>query len=447
MVFAHYYPPLPISVDNADPASDYYARHYLTTYGENEKHASYGGYLRDRPLPRPVRGPAWRFEDLQVEVRQAIDGGLDGFALNIIQYPGDQDPKQVATARTLMNAAEAVDDDFKIMLMLDMSGGARWKSQAEVAAFTAELAASKSAYRLDDGRLVVSTFKAESHSPEWWKVFLDLMRTTYKVRVAFVPTFLDDAKHREEFAPISYAMGNWGARNPGYNDTTYASGLSPLRSAAAARALGKKWMQPVSIQDERPREAIFDEAENTQNLRNTWEIARKSGADWVQITTWNDYTEGTHLAPSVKHGYGFLDLNSYYVSWYKTGRPPKVLRDTIYLTHRTHPSGASPSYHQPLLMKLRGGSPARDTVEALTFLTAPATVTVSSGTASYSCQVPAGEGTCVVPLSPGTARARVTRGGTTTATVTSPHQVTTRPYVQDLQYVIASSSRPAPHRR
>lgn len=446
LVFAHYYPPLPISLDNADPAADYYQRHYLTTHGENGKHSSYGGYLRDRPLPRPVRHGDWRMQDLQAEVRQAISGGLDGFTLDIIQFPGDEDPQQqVTTARTLMTAAQAVDPNFKIMLMLDMSGGAKSKPAAEVAAFTAELAQSPSAYRLDDGRLVLSAFLAEGRSPSWWKGLLGLMRTQYGFSVAFVPTFLDEPAHREAFAPISYGMGNWGNRNPADNDPRSTVSSSRVGRVRAAHDLGKRWLQPVSIQDERPREGVFEEAENTRNLRDTWEVARRSGTDWVQIPTWNDYAEGTHLAPSVKHGYGFLDLNSYYVSWYKTGRRPRVVRDTVYLTHRLQPWQALPTYRQSLLMTLRGSTPARDTIEALTFLKAPGEVTITAGSARHTCSVPAGEATCVVPLSTGRVSATVTRDGATVASVTSSHQVTDTPNVQDLQYVIASSSRPGPH--
>ncbi|MDP9416414.1 MAG: hypothetical protein M3P48_00915, partial [Actinomycetota bacterium] len=55
LVFAHYMPSLPISLDNQDPSTDYYARNFLTPTGEGGKHVAYGGYLRDRPMPRPVR--------------------------------------------------------------------------------------------------------------------------------------------------------------------------------------------------------------------------------------------------------------------------------------------------------------------------------------------------------------------------------------------------------
>ena len=441
-VFAHYWPPLPVSLDNDDPATDYYQRNYLATGGEKGKHAAYGGYLRDRPLVRPARGPDWRFEDLQVEVRQAIAGGLDGFAMNIMQLPGDPDANQVVTARTMMRAAAAVDPDFEIMLMVDLSGSLRHRTQAELAAFVAELAASPSAFRLADGRLVVSAFKAEAHDAAWWRVFLDTMRDAHGMPVAFVPTFVAyEQPLAPSYAPISHGMGIWGSRNPAWNDATATYRTSPLGRAAAVRALGPLWMQPVSLQDARPMQGAFDEAENTTNLRSTWKIARDSGAEWVQIPTWNDYTENTHLAPSVKHGWNYLDINAYYLTWYKTGRAPDVVRDTVYVTHRTQPHAASPAYAQARTMALRGGSAARDTVEALTFLTAPGRVTVTVGNVATSCDVPAGPATCLAPLRPGTVSAVVSRGGRPVAAVTSPHEVTATPYVQDLQYVVAGSGR------
>ena len=93
-------------------------------------------------------------------------------------------------------------------------------------------------------------------------------------------------------------------------------------------------------------------------------------------------------------------------------------------------------------MRLRAGSsPARDTVEALTFLTAPATVQVTVGGTTTSCSVPAGPGTCTVPLAAGTVSAEVVRNGVEVAAVTSPSTVVGTPDVQDLERVGASSGR------
>jgi hypothetical protein len=440
--FAHYVPWFPVSIDNRTP--DYYDRHFLAPNGEGGKHASYGGYLRDRPAERPVRtDAAWRLRDLEAEVRTAAAAGLDGFAVDIVQL-GDRGGVQWTAILQLLQAAHTAAPGFEIMLMPDMTGpNMLSKDAATLAKYVAQLGGSPAAHRLADGRLVVSPFTAERRTVAFWTSFLSIMERTYGERVAFLPLFQDERKWRNSFAPLSYGMSNWGNRNPAWNNPAATGGGSPLGRAAAVRGLGKAWMQPVSVQDHRPREGIFEEAENSRNLRDTWQLARDSGASLVQIPTWNDYAEGTQIAPSEQNGHAWLDLNSYYLTWWKTGAAPKVVRDAVYLSHRGHAHAAPPSTPQSLLMRRRGtsSSPARDTVEALTFLTSPATVRVSVGTRSWACQVDAGVDSCVVPLGPGTVTAVVERGRSLVTQVRSPRQVTAGTRVQDLQYVASASGR------
>lgn len=445
-VFANYFTPLPISLDDRPPATDYYARNYLTPNGENGKHASYGGLLRDRPLPRDTIPAAnWRLQDLKTEVRQAISAGIDGFYLDMLQVEGDPDQQVWETTQLMMQAASEVDPGFKIVLMPDLTGNMKTKSADVLAKYTAQLAASPSAYRLADGRLVLMPTAAEAHPASWWREFMTIMDEQYHLPVALVPIFIaDEAGYRDSFAPISYGMSIWGSGNPQWNDPSVDYATSPKGRAAAVHDLGKLWVQPVRVQDERPNQAVYNEAENTQNLRDTWQLARETNADWVHIPTWNDYAEGAQIAPTVQHGYTYLDLTSYYLTWYKTGTKPRIVRDVIYLTHRKQPFAATPAYHQDKLMTLKGGSPPRDTVEALTFLTAPGTVTITVGGTTQRCDVPAGVGVCTVPLGLGTVGASVTRAGAEVASVTSPYPVTDDPYVQDLQYVGVTSARPVP---
>ena len=440
LVFAHYLPAFTVSIDNKPAASDYYTTGYLAPDGESGKHQAYGGYLRDRPLPRAPRPQSdWQLRDLQDEVRTAAAAGIDGFVLDIVQTTGDNDTRVQSVQEQLVEAA-AVVPTFKVVLMPDMSGGMQRKSVEEVAAYVAKLATSPSVFRLSDGRLVVSPFTAENHSVSWWTKFVRAMATTYQEKVALVPLFQDEREHDSAFSAISYGMANWGARNPDSNETAATSSDSPVARVDAVHRLGRIWMQPVSVQDERPSQKIYDEAENTTNLRNTWQIARDSGAEWVQLATWNDYAEGTQIAPSVKHGRAFLDLTSYYATWFKTGVEPEIVRDVAYLTHRTQPASATGSEAEP--MRLRGGSsPPRDTVEALVFLTAPATVTVTTGGTATTCELSAGAGVCVAKLRPGTVTVTVARSGGTVARATSPYPVDATPTVQDLQYVAVSSAR------
>lgn len=201
-------------------------------------------------------------------------------------------------------------------------------------------------------------------------------------------------------------------------------------------------MQPVSVQDARPNQGVYDEAGNTATLRATWTRAIEDGADWVQLTTWNDYSESTQFAPSLHNGHTYLDLSSYYLTRFKTGGWPKIVRDTLYLTSRTQFAAADPTGPQSLVMSLRKGSAApRDTVEVLSFLAEPAEVRTTVGSAKDTHRAPAGIHSELLPLKPGTSSAQVVRGGKPGAEVELAYPVDRTVEVQDLQYHGATSGR------
>ncbi|ACZ84582.1 endo-1,3-alpha-glucanase family glycosylhydrolase [Streptosporangium roseum] len=429
-VFAHYFTPYPLSLDNKAASEDYYTRNYLNPAGESGKHAAYGGLLRDRPLPRAPLAGNWQLQDMETEVRTAAAAGIDGFTVDILSLTS----QNWTRLKLLIQAAEKVDPGFTIVLMPDMTS---LKSDAAtLAASLADLAKSESVYRLDDGRLVVSPFKAEAQTPAWWSNLISIMNSEYGIKVAFVPLFLNFSSNASAFAPISYGFSNWGNRSPAQQ-----SGIAS--NIKLAHSLGKIWMQPVSVQDERPNQGVYDEAGNTENLRTTWERSITGGADWVQLTTWNDFSEGTQFTPSVHNGHAYLDISSYYLTWLKTGKAPPIVRDTVYLTHRSQLAAARPaSGTQTKFMTPRPGTGApRDAVEILSFLTGAATVNASIGGTAENYQGRAGMQVQLYPLAFGTNKVSVVRSGQTTATVTSPFTVKQTVTVQDLQYNAAGSGR------
>ncbi|MEV7726425.1 endo-1,3-alpha-glucanase family glycosylhydrolase [Streptomyces sp. NPDC087917] len=430
LVFAHYFTPYPLSLDNASADADYYTRNYLDPDGENGKHERYGGLLRDRPLPVAPRQGEWEYANLQQEVRTARAAGIDGFTLDLLSLSG----KNWERSNLLMRAAHSVDPAFRIMLMPDMTSLGT-DDPGVLADAVATLAAAPAAHRLGDGRLVVSPFKAEAKSAAWWSRFMEVLTSKYQVRTALVPLFLDYGANNESFAPISYGFSEWGSRS-------YVGQEGAARDARRAHDLGKIWMQPVSVQDARPNQGIYDEAGNTATLRSTWTHAIDDGADWVQLTTWNDYSEGSQFAPSLHNGYTYLDLTSYYLTRFKTGAWPEIVRDTLYLTGRTQFAAADPSGDQKVVMSPRKGSAApRDTVEVLSFLAESGTVRTTVGSVNGEHEAPAGVHSRLLPLGPGTSSAAVVRGGRSLAGVELPYPVDRKVEVQDLQYYAASSGR------
>jgi len=55
-------------------------------------------------------------------------------------------------------------------------------------------------------------------------------------------------------------------------------------------------------------QAFVREREGGQFYRETWQAAIDSGADWVVITSWNEWVEGSQIEPSVSYGNLYLDL-------------------------------------------------------------------------------------------------------------------------------------------
>lgn len=430
-MFAHYFAPYPLSLDNQAISTDYYARHYLRPDGESGKFASYGGLLRDRPLsPGASSSTTWRVDNLVTETRQAKSAGIDGWTLNLMSSSG----QNWDASMNLMTAAEKV-GGFVVVPMVDGSSNFIGNTPATAASLLNKLYASSAAYKVD-GEYLLSSFKAEGASVSWWTEVIRILETTYKRPITFQAVFLDASDaHMKAFDAIADGYGNWGSRTE--RNITNAPDY-----AGRADAYDKTWMSPVAVQDVRFTQVRWAESNNTAAFRAGWARAMSDDAEYVQLVTWNDYSESTQIAPSRAHDTAFLDMTRYYASWFHTGTAPAIASDEIVVTHRTQFTSAKPSYTHTLMgaPTLDGTStPAREMVEAVVWLTAPATVQITVGGKTTTVSAPAGMSAHTVPLALGAVSAKVVRSGSTAVSITSPHAVVQTPYVQDLQYYAVSS--------
>lgn len=434
-VFAHYMPSFPISIDNARADEDYYTTELMATDGEDGKHLAYGGYLRDRPLPRsPIAARDWRAVDLRTEMAQARSVGIDGFAVDLIRTRESSD-----VVSRMFDVAETV-DGFEILLTADMSGPL---SDLSVPRFAEELAPylkSDAAFRIADGRPVLGAYKPEVRDVEWWAEVFEELTEAHELDVAFVPTFLD-VSTMDDYAPVSYGFGNWGGRTPSSTNLFRSEPGSAVELINRAHSMGKIWMQPVAYQDNRPFDGRYWESENGVTSRNAWQLAIDHNAEWVQLITWNDYAETTAIAPSVKHGWGLLDMFAYHISQFKSGHVPTVVRDTLFVSSRTQSYAADPVYPATELMELEGRTPARDAVEVVSFARDTAVVTASIGDEIETCEVPRGLGVCTFALREGEIVVSMSRDGEVVVPDVRAPDVTNTPFVQDLQYTITGGLR------
>lgn len=416
-VFAHYFYPFPLSIDNKPSTSDYYNVNYLNKNGESSKWLAKGGFLRQRPLGVPVGSPAnWQLQNVEREVRMAIARGITGFTIDVMS--ANEAKNSNSHLHLLLSAAQAVDPRFKIVVMPDI---AALKSDADaVTQIIAAVASSPAAYRLADGRLVVTAFNANANPPQWWASILAQLKSQ-GIDVAFVPTFLGWGSQAGGFASISAGFADWG--------TATESGSEHMQAdpAVAHGNYGKIYMMPVDPQQYRPKDSIYWEAGNSGTFRKAWTSAIDGGADWVQLVTWSDFSESSQVEPYTDStlrrdiGTGFYDLNAYYAAWFLLRKQPPITHDVLYYFYRREPTdAASPS--QSAANRVRNSTP-EDDIELLAFLTAPGSVEISIAGKSFTQSAPAGISSFKVPTAPGFPVFSLSRGGSQVISFQAPVEI------------------------
>jgi len=434
-VFAHYFYPFPLSVGNKSASDDYYNVNYLNKKGESGKWSAYGGFLRQRPLPVDV-GPGDKYPllNMQREVRMAIARGITGFTFDVLSANGD------AHLQMLLDAAQSVDPRFKILVMPDI---AALKSNAEAVVSSITVAArSPAAYRLGDGRLVVSAFNAGANSTDWWASVIAQLKAR-GIAIAFVPTFLGWKAQAGAFAPLSYGLSDWGTA------TAAASDAMKGDAKAAHDQYGKMFMMPVDSQQYRPKDSIYWEAGNSSAFRNAWRSSIEGGADWVQLVTWSDFSESSEIEPYTDAtlrtdiGTGFYDLNAYFAAWFLTGKEPPITHDVLYYFYRREPTDAAASA-QSVPNKIVNSSP-EDDIELLAFLTSPGELKIAIDGHASTLSATAGMTSFKVHTAPGTPVFTLSRDGSEVFSFPGPVQIFDRSGspsgVIDMTYWSGSASK------
>ena len=433
--FAHYFPPYPLALSDVPTTNDAYNRVLLNPDGGHGQFVRIGGYLRDRPLPvGPWPSRYWRQIDYAIEIMRAERIGLDGFECDLLRAPPSPQFSDSDAVHLLMQTADAVAPEFRIVVEPD-GAALRHVPAANVAAAVASLARYPSAYRLSDGRLLITPFAPDIEGPQYWQAGLADLQSR-GIRTAFIPVLLNWRRAASQFASLSYAMSAWGERDVDGTENGFRgfdTAMTPDTSLV---------MMPVGPQDVRPKVQRFWESRNTDAYRMLWARAIAQGVRFVQIVTWNDYSETTGISPSAGTQFLFYDLTAYFNDWYKTGTPPPIVHDAIYYSERTEIIPPETGSLADATMRPMGRTPVSNRIQMLAFLIAPATIKIALNGRTWHQNEPAGLAVFSIPAEPGRPVFSVVRSGTVVAQVRSAWDIHRSFTVENPAYFGGSSNRP-----
>lgn len=414
--------------------------------------AERGGDLRDRPLSdAPYAGPDWETTMVEQDIIEAKMYGLDAFSCNVMGY--DVNTINNRLFIKLANVAHAKHKGFPIIPMVDCSlNTAAWlhnQTPAFAAKYLWDNYLSKNAY-IVDGVYMIGTFQGSKKAQPttsggwgnttWWPALIAAFKTNHGINVKVIGGH-NDPGISGNMASVNYAAGPWGRGADPAIWKTHDDLAKPIR------ARGEKYLAGVWSQDVRNGTIgvmTFDDSQNTEGVLASWDRARADDADIVQVCTWNDYAEASHFQPSVMRGTAALELSAWKIAQYKTSTLPPILKDALYVSHRSQMLDAKIVGPQTKWMTQwgrTGRSPLREHVEARTFLTAPARVTMTVGGVTTTHDAPAGMFAKTVPMKPGTVTVVVTRDGKEITRIDSPVAIDAIAYNQDRSYAMFSSIR------
>jgi Glycosyl hydrolase family 71 len=326
------------------------------------------------------------------ELGFAQSRGVDGFALNCGSWT--EEPRYRATSTKLFKAAASLGSGFKLFFSAD------GLPPSVVVEMVSEFYDHPNMLRVD-GKPMLSTFDGDA---EWARAFLTPLAQAGKP-LTFVPFYYPQG-HSKVFTP--HSVTGLIADNPDLDGFFFFGAGEPgarvaklsLEIGEAWRRAGKFYMAPVTpyYRGYGKNYRVF-ESRGFEGMARQWEAAIAVGAQWVEIVTWNDWSEATYVedlgAPAtLRVGGGhwgqllshaaYLAASDYYIRWFKTGQR-RIERDDLYwfyrLSPRSIPGTVTPESRGPSLPK--GVENLEDRVFATAFLVAPATVQIDTGGKRY----------------------------------------------------------------
>ncbi len=284
---------------------------YYTWFDENTWNS---GQLSDLPAERYAsadRGAMGRHID------QAKAAGIDAFVVAWYGPNGDTNQTE-ANLRTLLDEAAA--RNFRIGILFETDSPFLGGPDSATAALQHALGvhANHPAYLRADGKPVVF----------FWRSSLYGVGTWASIRSQADPGYGSlwigegvDTSHLSVFDGHYLYSNTW---NPpadlSATNQKFAARVAAMREATGAAKLWVATVMPgyddVRI---RPNSGFARSRDGGAYYAQSWEAAIASSPNWVVITSFNEWPEGSYIEPSANYGDAYLGLTAQYGGQYRSG--------------------------------------------------------------------------------------------------------------------------------
>lgn len=370
------------------------------------------------------------------EIQEAQAAGIDGFILDIGTWNDPSFTYYNTRVAAIFDAAEQLGTGFKLSFFVEFSNTTNIINLVET------FANRTNTFRYN-GDIVLSAWGMNAVPSLGWgngvdwtnDVLTPLRQAGYPI--FFIPHFWPpDARELPSYSDAEFLLNQDGSFVNGLllvacSGLPYQLAECNSNYTAALHAANKTFMATYSPHywgEAQPTEGRrYYETDGGEGTILQWQSLIENQPDWVDLFTWNDFNESTYCSPvtdpeqpaygeaflAVPHRYchaGYLELSKYYITWYKTGRPPQISNDALYYFYRTHPKNAVALDTNDIPVTWWFGD-VEDVIYNTVFLTAPAELEVSSGGTLTTNTLPAGISNIRTPFNPGPQWFTLSRGG------------------------------------
>ena len=251
------------------------------------------------------------------QIESALQWGIDGFCVDII---GDPKIYKGVMSRFYRDAQGT---DFKIALCIDQLSYPLDHTVKYLGDFIL-------AYKdhpntcLIDGKMVIFIYNLGRMNTEKFKELRQKLAERgadayFLIQPMRETAMWDNPNRMSAFSGVSDGFYDFGCNgfSPKQMKTRLANGRKYLKKGGLLCAgIAQGYIGQFT--------AFYRPYLNTGSLRHSWEAAIANNADWVCLTTWNDYIENTQFEPSVNNRSNLLRINREYLyKWRKQASPPR----------------------------------------------------------------------------------------------------------------------------